>query len=79
MATIKFKLTSNVRSILALNDALGFSHAAQAADAILRHDDWQERWQVPDEEHVKALNKWREQTLKENEDNPDPNDLSGIL
>lgn len=70
MATFKFTMTSQLRSTLALNDDLGFDNAVQAADAILRHNDWEKRWTVEDEEHITFLNKWRAATIKENKANP---------
>lgn len=57
-----FQMTHLLRTTLALNNDLGFSNARDAAKAILRNNDWRQRFKIP-ESDADILERWRRQTL----------------
>ncbi len=56
---MKYRITKEIREIMHRNDQLGFSSVKEACEAILNHDDWEQRWILEDVDDVTALNLWK--------------------
>lgn len=46
------------------NDFLGFDTRFEARDAIVRHNDWEERWNIEDRKDIEIINKFRDAKLQ---------------
>tara|TARA_R110000824_G_scaffold398076_1_gene601702 strand:+ start:103 stop:12663 length:12561 start_codon:yes stop_codon:yes gene_type:complete len=56
-------LINNANDILEDLEYLGFDNVQMARRGIVMHDDWAERWDVPDEHHRLMLNRYRTASL----------------
>jgi len=60
-----YKVPNNITAILKTVDYLGFDTRNECCNAILDHEDWQERWEVTDllPSELRQLIEWRNETL----------------
>jgi hypothetical protein len=63
---LKFIIDQRTRQVLKANNLLGFDSCEQAAEAILTHDDWTERWDIENGHQEDALILWKAGTMIRN-------------
>lgn len=59
---VKYKPNQQVIDSIRNNDDLGFDNTAQAIEAIIKHNDWAERWEVEGKDRL-IIEGWREEQV----------------
>ncbi len=61
---IENPIEKTINKVIYDNDFLGFGTIDQAKNAILTHSDWENRWELNNQEDIDFVQNWRNTKIK---------------